>query len=96
MPFAIRAEDECCCGRHGCPTMGAYEHTSATNPGWDPGEGFKSETPVTAETDVPNPRRRSTRSRQRLGVLRRAKRPGSSVWLAGLVRHGATSPPRRR
>lgn len=28
------------------PDVGAYEHTSDANPGWDPKEGFKDETPV--------------------------------------------------
>ena len=30
----------------GMPDIGAYEHTTDTNPGWDPIEGFKTETPV--------------------------------------------------
>lgn len=40
----------------GMPDVGAYEHTSVTNPGWDPKEDFKTETPVNgADNSVPDP-----------------------------------------
>ncbi|MBA3465412.1 MAG: right-handed parallel beta-helix repeat-containing protein [Deltaproteobacteria bacterium] len=38
----------------GMPDVGAYEHTATTNPGWDPQEGFKTETPVNgADNSMP-------------------------------------------
>ncbi len=69
----------------GMPDVGAYEHTTDTNPGWDPGEGFKSETPVTPDGEVPNP---SDDLAQPVGSgsgCCDARAPGSSLWLAGLV-----------
>ena len=38
----------------GMPDVGAYEHTSTTNPGWDPTEGFKDPAPVNgADNSMP-------------------------------------------
>ena len=38
----------------GMPDVGAYEHTTDTNPGWDPKEGFKDPAPVNgADNSLP-------------------------------------------
>lgn len=67
----------------GLPDVGAYERTSATNPGWDPGEGFKDPTPVIADgafverDDLPAP--------SGSGGCCDARASGSTSLFAGLV-----------
>jgi len=78
--------------RRRMPDVGAYEHTSATNPGWDPGEGFKSETPVTADTDVPNPADDDPPAVGNGSGCCDARTPGSS----GLARRAVVMALRRR
>lgn len=69
----------------GMPDVGAYERTTDTNPGWDPGEGFKSDTPVTPDTDVSNPSDDLPTPVGSGSGCCDARTPGSSLWLAGLV-----------
>ncbi len=69
----------------GMPDVGAYEHTGDTNPGWDPGEGFKSETAVIPDGEVPNPADDDPPAVGNGSGCCDARTPGSSVWLAGLV-----------
>ncbi len=69
----------------GMPDVGAYERTGATNPGWDPGEGFMDEAPVIVDED---PGARSDDLPQPVGSgsgCCDARTPGSSVLLAGLL-----------
>ncbi len=69
----------------GMPDVGAYERTTDLNPGWDPGEGFKSETPVTVDGEPANPSDDLPLPVGSGAGCCDARTPGSSIWLAGLV-----------
>jgi hypothetical protein len=69
----------------GMPDVGAYERTTDTNPGWDPGEGFKSETAVIPDGEVASPSDDLPEPVGSGSGCCDARTPGSSFWLAGLV-----------
>lgn len=68
----------------GMPDVGAYERTSNTNPGWDPGEGFKTETPVNGPDNTIVPGDDLVPGDKATGCCNTST-PGASALLVGLV-----------